>query len=762
MRRQIPLLAAGLMTAATSLAHNKIERIERDGYVEIRQTCGPTLGYNPASGVKIIEVDGLAFKNFDGSGVLKPYEDWRLPAPERAADLASRLTLDEIAGLMLYSPQNKIPMLSNDTYGGADYAASGAKPWTITDNQRRFLLDDNVRHVLVSQVESPEAAARWNNAVQALVEGTGHGIPANNSSDPRHSAFSDAEFSPGAGGSLSQWSHLLGLAATFDPAVVREFGRIASQEYRALGLATALSPQIDLGTDPRWYRFSSTWGNEPALVTDLARAYVDGFQGSGDDGGWGIRSVNAMVKHWPGGGSGEGGRDAHYGNGKYAVYPGGCFREHIKPFVDGAFKLEGKTVMASAVMPYYTISYGVGQNVGNSFDSVLIKDMLRGEAGFDGVVCTDWVITDDPVDPGKHWSKPWGVEDLTVAQRHYRALMAGVDQFGGNQEKQPVIDAYAIGCREHGEQWMRRRMEQSAARLLLNSFRPGLFENPYVDVEHTMATVGNPDFMKAGYDQQLKSVIMLKNHAGTLPLKGRDGARPKVYLPQRTVPEMVTFWMSKLPAKTYDAIPHGVASKYFDLTDDPSQADAAIIFMESPRPAVGWGYSIADREAGGNGYMPVSMQYRPYTAVNAREHSIAADAGEDRSYRGKSTTTQNECDLDQLEALRGLMGDKPVIVVMNMINGAVMGEVEPLADAVLTGVDIQMQAFLDIISGRVEPSGLLPYEMPASMDAIEAHCEDKPHDIAPYVDADGRVWKFGYGLDWNGPISDWRTDKYVK
>ena len=132
--------------------------------------------------------------------------------------------------------------------------------------------------MLVSTVESPETAARWNNKVQARIEGRTHGIPANNSSDPRHSAFADAEFSPGSDGSISLWSNMLGLAATFSPETVEEFGRIAREEYRALGLATALSPQADLGTDPRWYRYSSTFGPEPRLVTDLTHAYADGFQ----------------------------------------------------------------------------------------------------------------------------------------------------------------------------------------------------------------------------------------------------------------------------------------------------------------------------------------------------------------------------------------------------------------------------------------------------------------------------------------------------
>ena len=186
------------------------------------------------------------------------------------------------------------------------------------------------------------------------------GIPANNSSDPRHGTVADAEFNAGAGGAISMWPGSLGMAATFDPAVVKKFGQIAAIEYRALGIATALSPQVDISTDPRWNRISGTFGEDPKLAADMARAYIDGFQTSTGNkeiaGGWGYNSVNAMVKHWPGGGSGEGGRDAHYGFGKYAVYPGNNFKQHFTPFTEGAFKLKGRTGMASAVMPYYTIS----------------------------------------------------------------------------------------------------------------------------------------------------------------------------------------------------------------------------------------------------------------------------------------------------------------------------------------------------------------------------------------------------------------------
>ena len=350
---------------------------------------GQTLGYSTTSGIKLITVGGFAFKDLNKNGKLDKYEDWRLPVAVRAKDLATKMTVEQIAGLMLYSRHQSIPTSAGGffagTYNGKPFPESGAKPSDLSDQQKNFLTTDNLRHVLVTSIQSPETAAEWNNNVQALTESIGLGIPANNSSDPRHGTVANAEFNAGAGGTISMWPGSLGLAATFDPAIVQNFGHIAAMEYRALGIATALSPQVDMASDPRWNRFSGTFGEDPKLATDLARAYIDGFQTSSRDkeiaGGWGYNSVNAMVKHWPGGGSGEAGRDAHYGFGKYAVYPGNNFNQHLIPFTEGAFKLNGKTAMASAVMPYYTISFNQDiknhENVANNYNSYIITDLLR-------------------------------------------------------------------------------------------------------------------------------------------------------------------------------------------------------------------------------------------------------------------------------------------------------------------------------------------------------------------------------------------------
>ncbi|TPG66414.1 glycoside hydrolase family 3 N-terminal domain-containing protein [Hymenobacter nivis] len=773
------LLAAGASGLGALLLGMKSEtpargpRAEGPVVIYVRNPGGATLGHVAESGVKILEREGKYFKDLNKNGQLDKYEDWRLPAQQRALDLAAQLSVAQIAGLMLYSGHQAVPAKAGPfaagTYQGKPFAEGSTDAAAVTDQQRKFLLDDNLRHVLLTQVQSPETAARWNNNVQALVEGAGLGIPANNSSDPRHGTNSGVEYTAGAGGQLSHWPDELGLAATFDPAITQQFGTIAAQEYRALGITTALSPQIDLASEPRWSRIADTFGEDPQLSADMARAYVDGFQTSTGAAeiadGWGYNSVNAMIKHWPGGGPEEGGRDAHYAYGKYAVYPGHNFDEHLIPFVDGALKLNGKTKMAAAVMPYYTVSSGVDaknkESVGNGYSQYLITDLLRQRYGFDGVVCTDWGITNDEgATPAIFGGKPWGMEGRTVAERHYKILMAGADQFGGNNAAGPIVAAYAMGVKAHGEAFMRARMEQSAVRLLRNIFRLGLFENPYLDAQKTQALVGNAEFMRAGYAAQQQSVVLLKNAGQALPIP----AKKTVYVPQKFIPSQQGFFGPPSAERYEDVATAAVLARYFNVTSDPAKADYALVFIGSP--SGGAGYATADVQKGGTGYVPISLQYGPYTATQARAHSLAAgDPAEptvaDRTYRGKSVATGNAKDLEIIRQTYAAMKGKPVIVAIDAAKPLVPAEFEQYASGLLVSFGVSHQAVLDIVTGKAEPRGLLPVQLPATMQTVEEQNEDIPHDMVCYTDAAGHRYDFGYGLNWQGVIRDARTARYA-
>ncbi len=724
--------------------------IPRETYVEVHNENGALLTMGKAD---FKEADGFAFKNLSRGEALLPYEDWRLPAEVRAKDLARRMTMEQIAGLMLWSPHQMVPFMPGmpfqGHYAGGAFLPGVTDPASLTDEQKRFVKDEQLRNFLLVVAQSAETAARWNNALQKEAEQCPLGIPVCISSDPRHAAGKkNAEFA-GTGKDVSRWPEGLGMAATFDPELMRQFAQVIAREYRALGISQALGPQIDLATDPRWMRLEDTMGARTEMVTAFARAYCDGLQTTeGTPDGWGKDSVAAMVKHWPGGGTGEAGRDAHYAYGKYAVYPGGKFEEHKRPFTEGAFKLDGPTKKAAAVMPYYTISWEqdtkYGENVGNSFSRYMIRDLLRQREGYDGIVCTDWGVTHDAKPTvGGFGATPHGVERLSEAEKHLKILENGVDMFGGNSAMKPVADAYRLGCEKYGADVMRARFEESAERILTLMFRLGLFENPYLDPEQSAKIVGAPEFVAAGQEAQRRSVILLKNRDGLLPLKRGT----KIYVPGRHMDAHYTFFRSIAQASDMMPVSEADVQGYFQLVSDPKAADCAVVFMESPLCDC---YTDADLAAGGNGYLPITLQYRPYRAETAREHSIAkGDYREndcDRSYRGKTNTPYNASDLDNLLKAREEMGEKPVVAVLHLHNPCVVSEFEPVTDGILAHFGVENKVLMQILSGKAAPGGRLPLIMPASMETVEKHCEDVFDDLEVYRDSCGSCYDYGFGL----------------
>jgi len=133
---------------------------------------------------------------------------------------------------------------------------------------------------------------------------------------------------------------------------------------------------------------------------------------------------------------------------------------------------------------------------------------------------------------------------------------------------------------------------------------------------------------------------------------------------------------------------------------------------------------------------------------------------ENRSYYGKSATSNHEHDLDAILYASEQMGDKPVIVAVNATGAFCVHEFESVADAILVGFGIDNTLFLEIAAGKYEPQGLLPVVMPKDMAAVEVQLEDVPRDTEPYMDAEGNVYDFAFGLNWSGVINDERVAKY--
>ncbi|MEA3462799.1 MAG: glycoside hydrolase family 3 N-terminal domain-containing protein, partial [Bacteroidota bacterium] len=333
-----------------------------------------------------LSVNGHTFRDLNKNGSLDVYEDSRAPMEERVEDLLGQMTLEEKAGCMFVSmigmtaeglPYDK-PKLSRNPF---DMMIALMVP-----PASELLVTKKLNSVNILNAYDPDIMALFNNNLQKFAERMRLGIPITIATDPRHSADNN----PGASiltSAFSAWPNPLGLAATRDTMLVREFGDIARQEYRAVGLTVALHPMADLATEPRWARINGTFGEDANLSAAMTLAYVLGFQGDT----LGINSVACMSKHFSGGGPQLKGDDAHFAFGKDQAYPGDNFDYHVIPFIEGALAAH-----TAQIMPYYGIPVGqTSEDVGFAFNKEIITVLLRDSLGFDGVVCTDWGITSD-------------------------------------------------------------------------------------------------------------------------------------------------------------------------------------------------------------------------------------------------------------------------------------------------------------------------------------------------------------------------------
>lgn len=475
---------------------------------------------------------GFTFRDLNKNGQLDVYEDPRQPIEARIENLLDQMTLEEKAGMLFINGAVVNEDGSIEDKPGPPGFGRSAIP-QITD-----LL---MNHFNLWQIPRVEAVATWHNLLQRFAEQTRLGIPITIASDPRNH-FSRNIFSMSAT-DFSQWCEPLGFAAMGDAELVRQFADIVRKEYLAVGIRVALHPQIDLATEPRWPRISGAFGEDAELTAQLAKAYIEGFQGKT----LGTHSVACMTKHFPGGGPQKEGLDPHFEFQQGQIYPGDNFDYHLIPF-EAAFEAQ-----TAAIMPYYGIPLDqTDENVAMSFNKAIITSLLREKYHYDGVVCTDWGLITDYHMPDIIWpARAWGVEHLTAAERVQKALDAGVDQFGGESCPEHIIELVKTGRLSEA------RLDQSVRRLLRLKFQLGLFDNPFVDEANVSQVFGRPASDAAGAASQKRAMTLLKNEDHILPLQGQ----PKIFV------------------KNMDP---SVASRYAEIVTGPEEADFAILRLETP------------------------------------------------------------------------------------------------------------------------------------------------------------------------------------
>jgi beta-glucosidase len=665
----------------------------------------------------------------------------------------------------------------------------------LTDSQKGYL-DAGYRHLRYPN-GTPETVVAYNNLIQKYIEA--------DTSVPAIAATFIAD--PLGGNGVTYWPSRLGMAATFDPSVAAKYAETLSQEWRALGISMKVAPQIDLATEPRWRRLGSTYGEDPQLAMDFARADVNGWQSTydedGNDLGWGKDSVNTQMKHLFGEGAGEGGREAHSVDGAYNVFPGHNLYTHLLPFL-AAITLPGKTERSSSAMTNFSIAVdefgdaiGDGGRVATSFNAWKINEVWRTWVGWDGYILTDFGIWDD----GGHI---YGTEDYTPEERVLAVMMAGCDAFGSLSDVPRAMRAYELGVQRYGQQVMDDYMRISTIHALDTLFNVGVMDNPYLDLATAKAVPNSAEHKALANDALRRAVVMLKNSDNLIKPAAE---KLTVYIPYEFTPAT-----SRAAAKVGPNIDPQTALKFFNVvTDRPgtptgpadnsgkatytaddiirasaediAKADFALVRIQNPQngnPTVS--LTKENKVPEDYIYRPISLQYRPYTADNmyvrftsmgGQRETVEVEGvygieyeiqQENRSYFGETGIIKNEYDLDLVEYVASVC-DK-VVVGVNCSLPMVFSELEPLADAIFvtwsgTRANANLdEALFDIIAGNVEPSALLPMQMPADMETVEAQYEDVPRDMECYVDADGNTYDFAFGLNWSGVINDERVAKY--
>jgi len=280
-------------------------------------------------------------------------------------------------------------------------------------------------------------------------------------------------------------------------------------------------------------------------------------------------------------------------------------------------------------------------------------------------------------------AKAWGVEDLTPIERARVALEAGVDQFGGETCPELIIELVRSGKISEA------RIDQSVRRLLREKFVLGLFDNPYLDPETAEQTIGRADFKQKGELAQRKSLVLLKNLS-----RGARGGGEQPVLP-----------LSGKPKIYIEGMNPETAGQYAQVVSDPSEADFAILRLNAPY----------------------------------------------EKRKGFLDSLFHAGDLDfkipEKERILSILDKAPTIVDMYFERPAVIPEINEKCAALLGSFGANDASVLDVIFGRFNPGGKLPFEIPSSMEAVREQKEDLPYD------SENPLYPFGFGLTYDQPAA---------
>jgi len=712
---------------------------------------------------KVFEVDGLYFKDIDGSGEFKDFDDWRNSPLQRAQSYVKVLNTDEKIGLLFASDwrmgldqEDKTKLDESGVLDEGELV--NAKTIFGIQNLPSTTVAINewfVRHLIFRKNPSPKDLVDWVNQLNAKAEECEHFVPVEIISNSRNENGETIFGMNDATGVFATWPGTLGIAAIARGeglGVIEEFANTVRKEWDATGIKKGYMYMADVLTDPRWQRSYGTFGEDPKLIKDIFEKLVPLVQGS--DKGVSADGVAMTVKHFPGGGARENGFDPHYKAGQWNVYATeNSLRDYHLPAFESAI---AKNV--SSIMPYYAkpssdksaIQKDLSGNdvemkpLGFAYNDYFIKKLLKEQLGFKGYINSDTGIVHNMC---------WGVEALDTAERIAFAINNGeVDLISGLFDLKETKEAIERASNDYYESHdipkgfkktditlSESALDKAITRTLTEMFALGIFDNPYRDPKAAADIINDKKDREVSELAHRKSVVLLKND-GTLPLK--KGV--KVYIE--------CFNKNAEQAKERSEKLRKLFADKLNIVEEFEDADIAILLVN---PTSGEYFNAT------KGYLELDI-CEGKTVCNVSEDGLPLDETHEE------TTVANANRIKVISDTIHSKGGK-VVGNINISLPWLLGEFEPYVDALCAGFDTYDEAVLDVISGEFSPIAKLPLTLPRGDEVIAVNkdgvcvssndvpgydkdkympesMKDENGKAYAYRDSVGNYYELGFGL----------------
>jgi beta-glucosidase len=644
----------------------------------------------------------------NSSAATPVYKDPRAPVEQRVDDLLARMTLEEkiaqITAVWTQKPQ------IFDAKGEVDPAKiAKVFPAGIGQFSRPNDLAGSGSPLPVPFRDERRTVALVNAIQKHQMTKTRLGIPA---------MFHEEAVHGYAARGATNFPIPIGLASSWDPALITRVMTVAAREARARGARQVLAPVVDVARDPRWGRIEETYGEDPYLVGELGLAAVRGYQG--DSLPLAPGHVFATLKHMTGHGQPESGTNTGPANISERILREVFFPPFIKAVKFGH---------AQAVMPSYNEIDGIPSHA----NRWLLGDILRGEMGFDGAVVSDY----------------WGILDLQrlhhvepdAMSAGVRALKAGVDvDFPDGDSFDKLPTALAKGLVTQAD------IDGAVRRVLRMKFLAGLFEDPYADAAYAEKITANDEARALAAEAARRAVVLLKND-GTLPLSiarlktlaviGPNAASEQIG-GYSDVPKHVVTMLDGIRAKLGGRV-KVVHAEGVRITD---QGDWWMDEVKLANPA--------ENRARIQEAVQVAKDADLIVLFVGGNASVSREAWDAR-HMGDATSLDLVGEQNELARAMFALG-KPVVVVL--INGRPysVNEIAARANALIEGWYLGQEggtAMADVLFGDANPGGKLPVTIARSVGQLPMFYNQKPSAHRGYIfDSKEPLFPFGFGLSY--------------